>query len=300
LQEVKKKVDEPRLSRRKFIKCGLGTVIGATTVTMLQNIENANAEVKKMGRIKQSVCWWCFVRGDLKPEKLIKEAAAIGFASIEMGPQQYWDMIREHGMRIAIFGGHRSLTDGLNRKENHSRIEEELLKNIELAAKYEIPSLIVFSGNRRGISDEEGIDNTVEGLLRVVKAAEEKGVTLCLELLNSKYDHKDYQCDRTWWGVEVCKRVNSPRVKLLYDIYHMQIMEGDLINTIRQNIKFIGHFHTAGVPGRRDIDEEQEINYRAVMRAIAETGYDGYVGHEFVPKGDPIEALKKAFEICNV
>jgi hydroxypyruvate isomerase len=188
----------------------------------------------------------------------------------------------------------------LNRKENHSRIEEELLKNIELAAKYEIPSLIVFSGNRRGISDEEGIDNTVEGLLRVVKAAEEKGVTLCLELLNSKYDHKDYQCDRTWWGVEVCKRVNSPRVKLLYDIYHMQIMEGDLINTIRQNIKFIGHFHTAGVPGRRDIDEEQEINYRAVMRAIAETGYDGYVGHEFVPKGDPIEALKKAFEICNV
>ncbi len=291
---------DAQMNRREFIRRAALAATGTTMALHAACNANAETEVRKVGRIKQSVCWWCFVRGDMKPEKLIKEAAAIGFASIEMGPQQYWDTIREHGMKIAIIVGHGTLTDGLNRKENHKRIEEELLRNIELAAKYEIPSLIVFSGNRRGISDEEGIENTVEGLLRVVKAAEEKGINLCLELLNSKYDHRDYQCDRTWWGVEVCKRVNSPRVKLLYDIYHMQIMEGDLINTIRRNINFIGHFHTAGVPGRRDLDDEQEINYRAVMRAIAATNYDGYVGHEFIPKGDPIQALKHAFEVCNV
>lgn len=289
-----------QMNRREFLEQTALAAAGAAMALHAAGKANAEAEVRKVGRIKQSVCWWCFVRGDMKPEKLIKEAAAIGFASIEMGPQQYWDTIREHGMKIAIIVGHGTLTDGLNRKENHKRIEEEILRNIELAVKYEIPSLIVFSGNRRGISDEEGIDNTVEGLLRVVKAAEEKGVNLCIELLNSKYDHKDYQCDRTWWGLEVCKRVNSPRVKLLYDIYHMQIMEGDLINTIRRNINFIAHFHTAGVPGRRDLDDEQEINYRAVMRAIAATNYDGYVGHEFIPKGDPIKALRHAFEVCNV
>ncbi|MDW8025477.1 MAG: TIM barrel protein [Armatimonadota bacterium] len=289
-----------RIERREFLGQVASAAAGAIMALHTSSEISSGMEVRKVGRIKQSVCWWCFVRGDMKPEKLIKEAAAIGFASVEMGPQQYWDTIREHGMKIAIVSGHGTLTDGLNRRENHKRIEEELLRNIELAAKYEIPSLIVFSGNRRGISDEEGINNTVEGLLRVVKFAEEKGINLCIELLNSKYDHKDYQCDRTWWGVEVCKRVNSPRVKLLYDIYHMQIMEGDLINTIRRNINIIGHFHTAGVPGRRDLDDEQEINYRAVMRAIAATNYDGYVGHEFIPKGDPIQALRHAFEVCNV
>ena len=253
-----------------------------------------------MGRIKQSVVWWAFVRGGVDPLKFIKTAAEIGYASVEMLPRQHWDAVLEHGMKIAIIGGHGTLTDGLNRKENHSRIEEELLRNLELAAQYGIPSLICFSGNRRGLSDEEGIENTAEGLARVAKAAEAKGITLCLELLNSKVDHPDYQCDRTWWGVEVCKRVSSPAVKLLYDIYHMQIMEGDLIRTIRQNIQHIGHFHTAGNPGRRDLDEEQEIYYPAVMRAIAESGYTGFVGHEFVPKGDPFEAMRKAFQICDV
>jgi hydroxypyruvate isomerase len=255
---------------------------------------------EKMNRIKQSVCWWCFARGNLKPERLVKEAAAIGFDSVEMGPQEYWDLIQEHGMKVAIIGGHGTLTDGLNRRENHDRIEQELLKNIEVAAQRGIPSLICFSGNRKGLSDDEGADITAAGLSRVAKAAEEKGINLCLELLNSKVDHPDYQCDRTKWGVEVCKRVNSPRVKLLYDIYHMQIMEGDLIRTIRENIQFIGHFHTAGNPGRRDLDDMQEIYYPAVMRAIAETDYAGYVGHEFVPKGDPIAALKQAFETCRV
>lgn len=251
-----------------------------------------------MGRIKQSVVYWCFSKVPM--ERLVEEAVGIGYKSIEMAPQEYWDLIKEKGLDIAIVGGHGSLTEGLNRRENHPRIEEEILKNIELASSYGIPSLICFSGNRRGISDEEGIEATAEGLRKVAKAAEDKGITLCLELLNSKVDHPDYQCDRTWWGIEVCKRVGSPNVKLLYDIYHMQIMEGDLIRTIRENIQYIGHFHTAGNPGRRDMDDEQEINYRGVMKAIAESGYDGYVGHEFIPKGDPIEALRKAFELCDL
>lgn len=253
-----------------------------------------------MGKIKQSFAWWCFARGGVDPNRLIEAAAEIGYASIEMLPQEHWDKVREKGMKIAIIGGHGTLTDGLNRRENHSRIEEEILKNLELAKKYEIPGLICFSGNRRGLSDEEGAEITAEGLRRVAKAAEEAGVNLCLELLNSKVDHPDYQCDHTAWGVKVCQKVGSPRVKLLYDIYHMQIMEGDLIRTIRNNIQYIGHFHTAGNPGRRDMDETQEIYYPAVMRAIAETGYNLYVGHEFIPKGDPIEALRKAYETCRV
>jgi len=232
--------------------------------------------------------------------ELIKKAAQIGYASIEMLPREYWDAVLDHGMKIAIIGGHGTLTDGLNRRENHDRIEEELSRNIELAAEYGIPSLICFSGNRRGLPDDEGIQTTAEGLRRVAKMAEEKGVQLCLELLNSKVNHPDYQCDHTWWGVEVCKAVNSPAVKLLYDIYHMQIMEGDLIRTIKENIDYIGHFHTAGNPGRHDLDDEQEINYRAVMKAIAETNYTGFVGHEFTPKGDPIEALERTFSLCDV
>ncbi|HEX29432.1 TIM barrel protein [Candidatus Poribacteria bacterium] len=252
-----------------------------------------------MGRIKQSIAWWCFARR-VEPMELIKKAAQIGYASIEMLPREYWDAVLDHGMKIAIIGGHGTLTDGLNRRENHDRIEEELSRNIELAAEYGIPSLICFSGNRRGLPDDEGIQITAEGLRRVAKMAEEKGVQLCLELLNSKVNHPDYQCDHTWWGVEVCKAVNSPAVKLLYDIYHMQIMEGDLIRTIKENIDYIGHFHTAGNPGRHDLDDEQEINYRAVMKAIAETNYTGFVGHEFTPKGDPIEALERTFSLCDV
>ena len=252
-----------------------------------------------MGRIKQSIAWWCFARR-VEPMELIKKAAQIGYASIEMLPREYWDAVLDHGMKIAIIGGHGTLTDGLNRRENHNRIEEELSRNIELAAEYGIPSLICFSGNRRGLPDDEGIQITAEGLRRVAKMAEEKGVQLCLELLNSKVNHPDYQCDHTWWGVEVCKAVNSPAVKLLYDIYHMQIMEGDLIRTIKENIDYIGHFHTAGNPGRHDLDDEQEINYRAVMKAIAETNYTGFVGHEFTPKGDPIEALERTFSLCDV
>ena len=165
--------------------------------------------------------------------------------------------------------------------------------------KWRIPALIVFSGNRNGLPDAAGIEHTAEGLQRVAKAAEQAGVTLVLELLNTKVDHPDYQCDHTAWGVDVCKLVNSPRVKLLYDIYHMQIMEGDVIRTIRDNIAHIGHFHTAGNPGRNELDENQELYYPAICRAIAATDYDGYVGQEFTPKGDPVAALEQAYKACE-
>ncbi|MBI3919832.1 MAG: TIM barrel protein [Armatimonadetes bacterium] len=253
-----------------------------------------------MNRIKQSLSWWCYASRVEDPKKLIAEVAGIGFASVEMLPEELWPTVQEHGMQVAIIGGHGTLTDGLNRKESHDRIEDEILKNLDLAAANNIPSLICFSGNRGGISEQEGAENTAAGLARVAKAAEEKSINLCVELLNSKVDHADYQCDRTPWGVEVCKMVNSPRVSLLYDIYHAQIMEGDLMRTIRDNIAHIGHFHTGGNPGRNDIDDTQEIYYPAVMRAIAETDYDGFVGHEFIPKGDAVEALRKAYEICRV
>jgi len=253
-----------------------------------------------MGRVNQSICFGCFRRGDATPEEVIKEAAKVGYKSVEMAGQEYWGMIRDLGMRVAIIGGHKSLRDGLNKPSNHDRIEQKLLEKMDVAVENDIPSLICFSGDREGLSDDEGIEIVAEGLSRVSKAAEEKGIVLCMELLNSKVNHPDYQCDHTSWGVEVCKKVNSPNVKLLYDIYHMQIMEGDLIRTIKDNIQHIGHFHTAGNPGRNDMDDEQEIYYPPVMRAIVDSGYDMYVGHEFVPKGDPIEAMRTAFELCNV
>lgn len=251
-----------------------------------------------MKSIKQSICFGCFHRGGVSPETLIQEANLIGYDSVEMLPREYWNQVRDTGMKIAIVIGHASLPDGLNKVENHGRIEDELLASIDLAVEYDIPSLICFSGNREGKTDEEGRDNCVDGLRRVAKSAEEKGITLCMELLNSKVDHPDYQADCTDWGVSVCKLVASPRVKLLYDIYHMQIMEGDLIRTIRANIGYIGHFHTAGNPGRNDLDETQEIYYPPIIRTIAETEYSGFVGHEFVPLNDPLTAMKAAYDTC--
>ncbi|MBT5874935.1 MAG: TIM barrel protein [Candidatus Latescibacteria bacterium] len=250
--------------------------------------------------INQSVCFGCFTRGNASPKDVITQASQIGYSSVEMLPQEHWSLVHDNGMEIAIIVGHGSLPDGLNKKENHTRIEDELLANIDLAVANNIPSLITFSGNREGKSDDEGRDNCIEGLLRVSSAAEKAGITLCMELLNSKVNHPDYQCDFTPWGVDVCKGVNSPRVKLLYDIYHMQIMEGDLIRNITDYSDYIGHYHTAGNPGRNDLDDEQEIYYPPVMRAIAKSGYEGYVGHEFVPKADPLEAMNAAYGTCDV
>jgi len=254
-----------------------------------------------MKAIKQSGCWGCFCQKGVTPEQLIAEAKRIGYKSLEMGPQEHFGAIKDAGLDIAIFVGHKSLGDGMNKRENHARIEDEILASIEIAKQYEVPSLLCLSGNRYdGVSDLQGAEICAEILAKVAGPAEQAGITLCMELLNSRVNHPGYMCDSTEWGVHVCKMVASPRVKLLYDIYHMQIMEGDLIRTIRDNIQWFGHFHTAGNPGRNDMDETQEIYYPAVARAVAETDYDGYVGHEFLPLGEPLAALQAAYDTWNV
>ncbi len=249
----------------------------------------------------QSLSWWCFQGRGVEAPDLLRAAKEIGYASVELIPESLWDAARDAGLTIVTHGGHGSISHGLNDPAQFDRIAGELDASLALAAKYEVPNLIVFSGERRpGLSEQEGIDNTVTALKKLAPAAEDAGVTLIIELLNSRVDHPGYQCDHTEWGVEVCKLVNSPRVKLLYDIYHMQIMEGDLIRTIETYHEYFAHYHTAGNPGRRDMDETQEIYYPAVARAIAATGYQGCIGHEFIPKGEPIAALEHAFKLCDV
>ena len=256
-------------------------------------------------RIKQSFCVPNYLSeaGDL--DRLFAGAAEIGYAATELWarPDNFDEIVRtarRHGLAIASMSGHASLPDGLNRYENHDRIERELRTSIDIAADLGIPGLICFSGNRQPHVDElQAIEATAAGLRRVAVHAEDRGVNLNVELLNSKVDHPGYQCDHTAWGVAVCERVGSPRVKLLYDIYHMQIMEGDVIRTIRDTIKWIGHFHTAGNPGREDLDDTQELNYTGICRAIAALPYELYVGHEFRPKGDALASLREAFAICD-
>ncbi|MGB2819563.1 MAG: TIM barrel protein [Phycisphaerae bacterium] len=256
-------------------------------------------------RIKQSICYPIFKRDDMSMAEMFEAWADIGGAAVELWNwgddlEEIAATAREHKLAVASMSGHASLPDGLNKRSNHDRIEGELRRSIDKAAELGIPGLICFSGNRQPHTGElEAIDACADGLRRVTPYAEEKGINLNLELLNSKIDHAGYQCDHTAWGVAVCQKVASPRAKLLYDIYHMQIMEGDVIRNIRENIGWIGHFHTAGVPGRHDMDDTQELNYRGICAAIAETGYALYVGHEFSPKADPIEALKQAFALCD-
>jgi hydroxypyruvate isomerase len=256
-------------------------------------------------RIKQSVCYPIFQAEDTSLDELFATVAEIGYAAVELWArgedfEQVVALAHKQDLVVASMCGHDSLGDGLNKRSNHDRIEQELRTSIDIAAERGIPGVICFSGNRQPhMSEMQAIEAVADGLRRVAPYAEEKGVNLNLELLNSKVDHAGYQCDHTAWGVAVCERVGSPRVKLLYDIYHMQIMEGDLIRTIRDNIEWIGHFHTAGNPGRNDMDDTQELNYAGICRAIAETGYDLYVGHEFSPKGDLIEALRQTFALCD-
>jgi hydroxypyruvate isomerase len=212
--------------------------------------------------------------------------------------ERFWPLVREHGLKFGALNGHNWLTDGLNRKENAARIEKELRTNLEKAVRWQIPTLICFSGNRDGLDDETGLAQCAETLARVAPEAEQAGVVLAVELLNSKVDHKDYQCDSTTWGVRLCERVSSPAVKLLYDIYHMQIMEGDLIRTIERDHAYFAHYHTAGNPGRGLSDEHQEINYSAVYRTIARVSPASLVSHGFIPCGEPFDSLQKAFDAC--
>ena len=256
-------------------------------------------------RIKQSVCYPMIKPHDVLMEDFVPQVAEIGFSAIELwGRDEHLAEVvalaKRYNLSVAIMSGHNSLAVGLNDTSQHDRIEQELRESIDVAVEFGIPGLICFSGNRQyGVSEEQAIATTVKGFSRIAPYAEAKGINLNLELLNSKVNHPGYQCDSSAWGLAVVKAVNSPNVKLLYDIYHMQIMEGNIISTIQDNIEWIGHFHTAGVPGRCDFDDTQELNYTGICRAIAETGYNYYVGHEFQPKGDVITALRKAFAICD-
>lgn len=257
-------------------------------------------------KIKQSVVFPMIKPAAAPLGEFFREAAEIGYPAAELWFRQEYDLdevvsrAREHELKIVSMCGHGTHTRGLNQSDEHDRVEAELRESLEVAAEYGIPGVIALSGNRNpGESDGEAIETCVRGLKRIAPIAEKLGVNVNLELLNSKVDHAGYLCDRTALGVAICKQVGSPRVKLLYDIYHMQIMEGDIIRTIQENIQWIGHFHTAGNPGRQDPDDSQELNYRAICRAIAATGYDLYVGHEFRPKGDALETLRRTFAICD-
>lgn len=253
-----------------------------------------------MGELKQSFAAWCYNKSGIAMEELLRVAAEIGYQAIELVDQQYWPLVKQYGLKIATMNEGMSIPHGLNRRENHAYLEKKIREAIRLAENWDIPNIIVFSGNREKLDDQLGAEVTAEGLRLVARAAEEAGVTLVLELLNSKVDHPDYQCDKTNWGVEVCRMVDSPNVKLLYDIYHMQIMEGNIIQTIRDLHSYFGHYHTAGVPGRHELDATQEINYPPIIWTIIETGYKGFIGHEFVPVKDPLTSLKQAFDLCNL
>jgi hydroxypyruvate isomerase len=286
-----------KLDRRSVVKA-TGAGVLAAFGGPLPHVHAEASKAKASGKIKQSVCRWCY--GDIPLEKLTAEAKRIGYQSVELVTPAEFPTVKEAGLTCAMLNGACEIGNCLNRKENHDRLEKALREHIEFAAANGLPNVICFSGNRKGMSDEEGLANCAIGLKRVVGFAEEKNVTVCMELLNSKVNHADYMCDRTPWGVELVKKVGSPRFKLLYDIYHMQIMEGDVIRTIQENKEYIAHYHTGGNPGRHEIDDTQELYYPAIMRAILDTGFEGYVAQEFVPARDPLSSLKQGFEICDV
>lgn len=284
------------ITRREAL--GALSAVAAAAATLSPTSMLAEREGAQAGKINQSVSRWCY--GKLSLDDLCKSAKEFGYAAIDLLSENEWATPARYGLVCSLANGFGSIPVGFNRPDHHAKLIADGERLIALAAAAGVPNIVVFSGNRAGMSDGEGIANCIAGLKRLAPAAEERGVTLCLELLNSKVDHKDYHADHTAWGVQVVQGVASPRVKLLYDIYHMQIMEGDVVATIRANARHIAHYHTGGVPGRAEIDETQELNYRRVMQAVAETGFTGFVGQEFVPRREPLASLKQAFDICNV
>ncbi len=255
------------------------------------------------GRINHSVCKWCY---KLSLEELCKACKEIGIQSIELLNPSDFPTLKQYGLTCAMVNGPTvgdlgGITKAWNRVEHHDKLVAAYEQRIQEVAAGGMTNLICFSGNREGLDDEKGLANCAQGLKRIMAAAEKNKVTIVMELLNSKVNHKDYQCDHTAWGVELCKRVGSERLKLLYDIYHLQIMEGDLISTIRNAAPYIAHYHTGGVPGRAEIDDTQEINYPAVMRAIVKTNYKGFVAQEFIPKRpDALASLRQGVQLCDV
>lgn len=291
------------ITRRQALAAGAAAAAAVSTLTPFRAAAQPAAplagRVVKKGRLKQSVARWCYK--NIPDREFYKAVADMGLPAVDLlGPDQ-WEAVREFGLICSLgwqVGG--TIPEGLNNPANHDAIVKGLTAALPTAAKLGVPNLITFFGNRKGMSDADAIKNCVAGLNRIKGPAEDAGVTVVVELLNSKIDHKDYQGDRSAFGLEVVKAVGSPRVKLLYDIYHMQIMEGDVIRTIRQDKDWIAHFHTGGVPGRHELDETQELQWRSVCAAIADMGYTGYVAHEFVPTRDPLTSLREAVALCDV
>jgi hydroxypyruvate isomerase len=263
----------------------------------------ARASAQPKGRIRQGVTRAVFPK-EMSLEDCCRAAAKIGIQGFDLIGPADWPLLRKYGLTPSMYppGPGGTIPDALNRTENHPRLAPLMRAAIDEAAAAKVPNVITFSGNRKGMDDRTGADNCVAFLNKVKAQAEDKGVTICMELLNSIVNHKDYMFDHMAWGVDVMKRVNSPRVRILYDIYHAQIMDGNIVATVRDNFQWIAHFHTGGVPGRHDIDETQELNYRFVMQAISDTGFTGFVSHEYslVAGRDPIKTLEKAFQVCDV
>lgn len=281
----------------------LGTSVlgaaGALALPALAQTSAGSTPTPRKGNIKQSVARWCYQKMSL--DELCQNAAQMGLKGIDLLNPDEWEVPRKYGLVCAMgYAGVTDLYNGLNKVENHDKIVQALITNIPKAAKAGVPNVICFSGARRGMPDDQGAENCIIGLNKVKKVAEDHGVNVVMELLNSKINHPDYMCDHVAWGVNVMRGVDSPRVKLLYDIYHMQIMEGDLIRTIQTNINYIAHFHTGGVPHRHELNGDQEVRWDGVMRGILATGFQGYVAHEFIPTGDPMTSLRQAVELCDV
>jgi len=289
-----------KISRRTLIRSTALAAAGAAVAAGAKSLAVTPAEVTRVvknGRINQSVSKWCY--GKLSLDELCIASKNLGLKAIDLlGPGDF-ATLKKHGLACSMVNTH-GLGKGLNRKEQHQECLAKIREAIDAAAEYGYPNVISFPGNREGMPDDVGIENTVIALKQIAAHAEQKKVTICLEYLNSKVNHKDYMFDNIKWGVEVCKKVGSERVKILYDIYHAQIMEGDIIRTIQTYKDYMGHYHTGGNPGRNEIDDTQELYYPAIMRAIVETGYKGYVAHEFIPKKDPLTSLAYAARICDV
>jgi hydroxypyruvate isomerase len=289
------------ISRRSALRRAAGgaaaVAAGAALSDRLGAADAALGALK--GRVNHSVCQWCYPKVDL--EDLCKAGKAMGLTSVELLTVDKFPILKKYDLVCAMVSGvPGGIADGLNRIENHDKIVEFYKNTAPIVANAGFKNIICFSGNRRGMDDEKGLENCAVGLKRIVPILEEHKVVAVMELLNSKVNHPDYMCDHSPWGAELCKRVGSDRFKLLYDIYHMQIMEGDVIATIKKYHQYFAHYHTGGVPGRHEIDETQELYYPAVMKAIVETGFKGHVAQEFIPVRDPLTSLKQGVLICDV
>ena len=290
--------------REALKKIALGSMIMGTAPSLaMANEDKQEENFKLKGKINHSVCWWTY--NFMPLDELCQVVKKIGFNAIDLVGPKDWPTLKKYGIDSSMCNGAEiNLVDGWNHKEFHATLIKNYTDHIELVSAAGYKNLICFSGNRRGMDDETGLKNCVEGLKQILSLAEKKGVIIQIEVFNSKVDHKDYMADKSAWAVELCKRIGSENFKILYDIYHMQIDEGDVIRTIKNNYQYFGHYHTAGVPGRHEIDESQELYYPAIMEAIAGTGFKDYVAQEFIPTGatekDKIAALKKAVKICDI